>query len=238
MDKEQERWYLNRFATACPDFPPGEPISHENPDFLVESLSSMIGIELTRYFVRPAEGERPRQEQENLRSRIVSRAREVLASRDTRRLHVNVQFDFESNLHTRDIDRVAQYLAGSVEQSSVKQGSFEVIESDLPPEVLHVMVWRSKALTDSYWHADDIASTPEVSPEEVQAIIANKEPRLIDYRTSAEKNWLVIVADGSELSSHVDWPAQTLDHVYDSAFDRVYLFLNAHNRSIQLSISN
>ena len=235
VDKDNERWYLDRFVSTCPDFLPGKLTPDEEPDFLVNTPSGMIGMELTRFYVQLGADERPRQEQENLRLKIVDTAGRVFASRESRRLHVNVQFSLDSNLHKRDIERVGEQIAASVEAVQIEEGNYEVIDSDLPPEVAHIMVVRSAALSSSYWHADDIAFTPEAGSDQLQGIIASKEQRLRKYRSKAHTNWLIIVVDGSALSSVADWPEETLSHVYNSAFDCVYLFLNAQNRSMRLS---
>jgi hypothetical protein len=47
MQKERERWQVARFKNTCPEFPQGEILSTEEPDFLVESSGVKVGIELT-----------------------------------------------------------------------------------------------------------------------------------------------------------------------------------------------
>src|ERR687889_2769799 len=57
LQKARERAYLERFREKFADFPEGEVVSFEHPDFLIKTQSRRIGIELTEYHVQePDEG--------------------------------------------------------------------------------------------------------------------------------------------------------------------------------------
>ena len=57
LQKARERAYLERFREKFADFPEGEVVSFEHPDFLIKSQPRWIGIELTEYHVQePDEG--------------------------------------------------------------------------------------------------------------------------------------------------------------------------------------
>ena len=47
VKKARERAYLERFREKFADFPEGEVVSFEHPDFLIKTQSRRIGIELT-----------------------------------------------------------------------------------------------------------------------------------------------------------------------------------------------
>lgn len=150
-DKARERWYLDRFASTCKDFPAGQLIESEKPDFLIESHEERVGIELTRYYVPLPVGGRPPQEQEALRSRIIREAKDTIKSTDKRRFHVNVQFALASDLQKQDVQRISDQLAEAVRRSQVEQGKYEVIECSLPPEIENALIVNSDSLTDTYW---------------------------------------------------------------------------------------
>ena len=57
LQKAREWEYLQRFRENFADFPEGEVVSSEHPDFLIKTQSRRIGIELTEYHVQePDEG--------------------------------------------------------------------------------------------------------------------------------------------------------------------------------------
>ena len=49
LQKARERAYLQRFRENLADFPEGEVVPSEHPDFLIKAQPRWIGIELTEY---------------------------------------------------------------------------------------------------------------------------------------------------------------------------------------------
>ena len=72
---ETEKTYLEGFAKTLPKFPVGRLSKSENPDFLISNDGSTLGIELTRIFRKPPQGESPLREQESLREQIAESAK-------------------------------------------------------------------------------------------------------------------------------------------------------------------
>ena len=72
--KNQERHFLNMVAQATSDFPVGCIRDDEEPDFIIESGSDAIGIEVTRIFHAPCPDERPKQVEESEREQITQLA--------------------------------------------------------------------------------------------------------------------------------------------------------------------
>ena len=233
-NKELERWYLERFILTCPDFPAGEIKPSEQPDFLVGGKDTTVGIELTRFFVEHRSDERPRQEQESLRSRVLEEADRIHAAQDPRYVHVNVLFSLDSNLHKSDVVPIGAAIAHAVVNAPVDIGAFVTVDSRLPEGVNSMMIARSNKLTQSSWHFDDVGFTPEVTSSELQRIIRSKDDNLSQYRQQAPSHWLLIIVDGSGLSSTADFPEKVLHYGYESSFDRAYLFFNAQSSSIEL----
>ena len=76
MTKDEiEKTYLDGFAKTLAQFPVGCLSKSENPDFLVSNEEGTLGIELTRMFRKPLQGESPLRAQESLREKIIESAR-------------------------------------------------------------------------------------------------------------------------------------------------------------------
>ena len=50
MNKDSERFYLDKFRQNVANFPPGEILSDERPDFLIKGPGVTTGIEVTNFF--------------------------------------------------------------------------------------------------------------------------------------------------------------------------------------------
>jgi hypothetical protein len=72
---ELEHMYLEGFAKALPDFPPGTPQKSRNPDFLLDFHDHTLGIELTRLYRASSPGTPTLRSQESLRERIAAAAK-------------------------------------------------------------------------------------------------------------------------------------------------------------------
>ena len=51
VKKAREWAYLQRFRENFADFPEGEVVPSEHPDFMIRAQPRWIGIELTEYYV-------------------------------------------------------------------------------------------------------------------------------------------------------------------------------------------
>ena len=56
LQKAREQAYLQRFRENLVDFPEGEVVPSEHPDFLIKAQPRWIGIELTEYVQKPDGG--------------------------------------------------------------------------------------------------------------------------------------------------------------------------------------
>jgi len=100
--KDVERWQLDRFREAIDDFPAGDIISGEEPDFVVKSKGS-IGIELTSLIRRTPDGRQPMQEAESLRSRICKLAQKRFEASGGNSHQVYVEFAPHARLTKRRV---------------------------------------------------------------------------------------------------------------------------------------
>lgn len=235
--KQLELHYLRRFREIFPDFPAGEVIQTEEPDFLVNA----IGIELTRFFVKAPDERRPLQEQEQLRSQVILQSKTLFEKDYGVPLWVSVHFAKWSQLRKNQISELAENLTEIVERNFPNPGesSIEVFTGDnqdyFPKEFASVSVKRPSSLTEGYWSSPDIGFPPKLTSSDVQVELSKKNDRHNTYLQKCEAVWLIIVIDGHAISSFVDnIPEKTRQHGYDFQFNRVFLFRNFEGEIIEL----
>jgi len=72
--KEVERYQLETFRDVCTEFPAGEIIDSEEPDFLIKINDGVLGVELTELYHESSRSSRPMQAIEKLTDSIVEEA--------------------------------------------------------------------------------------------------------------------------------------------------------------------
>jgi hypothetical protein len=111
MTKDEiEQIYLEGVAKTLPKFPAGHLSKSENPDFLISNESGTLGIELTRIFRKPRQGESVLREQESLREQIVELAKARYDALGRVPIHVGVFFNDQIALRRRDVKPMATTL--------------------------------------------------------------------------------------------------------------------------------
>src|SRR3990172_5338391 len=112
MTKDEiEKTYLDGFAKTLAKFPVGWLSKSESPDFLISNEEGTLGIELTRIFRKPSQGESPLRAQESLRERITESAKARYDALGQPPIHVGVLFNNQFALRRQDVKQIAQRLA-------------------------------------------------------------------------------------------------------------------------------
>jgi hypothetical protein len=154
--KARERAYLERFRENFADFPEGEVVSFEHPDFLIKTQSRWIGIELTEYHVQePDEGwGSPMRALEGTEDKVLRTASEQYQSKGLPPVVVNVLWHPHQALVRRRITELAADLASLVKEHLPEIGHSVTIcrrrhpaWRSLPQEVASLTVVRQKSIS-------------------------------------------------------------------------------------------
>jgi len=113
-------------------------------------------------------------------------------------------------------------------------GDEDELDDLLNDHITAISIFRSPNLTVACWHAPGAAFIPRVGPKELQAIIAMKNSRYPIYRQKCDSVWLVIVANGSSISSWIDIDPSTGSNSFESRFDAVFLYRRAFQQVTEL----
>jgi hypothetical protein len=195
MTKEElEFLYLNRFAETFPEFPAGEVIKAENPDFLICNGQEKIGIELTRIFRKPPiDGSSPPRAQEELRERIVTLAKAKCDEMGIAPVHASVFFNEFHSFKKTDVEpmagRVASLIAKLLPDTgcSIQEEYMWTNRDYFPEEVAIISIYRVASLTETFISAPTAGFLPHLSQNEVQEEIDKKEKKINGYLESCNK---------------------------------------------------
>ncbi len=234
--KQRERRYLDRFRECYADFPSGEIVHSERPDFILLSDDLRLGIEVSEVFQPgPDHGGSP-QAQESLQTRTLHIASDIHLRNGGPFVDVAIQFARASDLTKRRVDRLARDLAELVGESRAEIG--EVIrlgdEDDLPEEIASLRIFRLPSLSRSHWNAAGAITVPRLDPPAIQDILNRKTSLLPGYLNHCDVCWLLLIADGFQFSGSVDVSESAYHHAFDSPFDRVLFFQVYERRIIRL----
>jgi hypothetical protein len=237
-----EQKHLELFKSLFPEFPEGEVIPGENPDFLVHLDESKLGIEHTKIHKKPDKKnnkqsgqEKPRevlsQAYESSQNKIVAMAREIAESRGIPKTWVDIIFRKNTRLNNKDCPKLAQDIVRVIEETIDSEKcirldkSYDVKKENLPEEVLSIKFHLLEEDGPSFWrpfHSSGwgIIATAQLI-KVIQAGIDSKKEKYKEYLENCSKCWLLLVAE-CKASSFIHPNEESLNHIYTSPFDRIY----------------
>jgi hypothetical protein len=234
--KQQEKFYLDRFRKSYPHFPCGTIYDSEKPDFLVRTDSSIIGIEL-RYIYRAAtiKGD-PQRAQESLRTSILMKAEEIYNSGGALPIQANVFFTEMGTLEKKGVPAIAATIAAAVAgvANMTQEHMFEVLDDDynldapqLLPDCVH-SVWciRLPSSSKARFTVSPSGSPRTMNSEYIQSLIDEKNRLLPGYDPACSFFWLVLVEEGNNASSFLEFSPDALKAQYSTSFQSIFYFKN------------
>ena len=209
MDKKKalERLSLEEAAAIYPDFPSGNVIETERPDFLISSDSRVTGIEVVNYVRGQGAGGSADRRNEILQQKVVDRGRREFESNHLEPLMVHFSWDLNRYPRKTDVPFIATSAAEVVEQY-IPQTLFghTRISSDrfsntlLCTFVSSINAMRVRNDRQALWSSIS-AGFVSVSEDELQRLLASKATKAQGYLQDCDEMWLLIVADGRYMSS-------------------------------------
>ncbi len=244
LQKAREQAYLQRFRENLVDFPEGEVVPSEHPDFLIKAQPRWIGIELTEYVQKPDEdGGSPMRAQERTEDKVLLTASRQHQSKDLPPVVVHVLWHPHEALGRRRIQELAAALAGLVQRHLPETGHSVTIRRrrhpawrSLPQEVAYLSVDRRIGFSKNSWTSVRAAWVPTLTSPKLQKLMRNKEAKVPSYRQQCREVWLLIVARGLEPSTHVDLGPEVEGYWFESGFDRAFFLHHANKYVAELRV--
>lgn len=230
--KKHELAHLLAFKDTISDFPEGNiPDNEENPDFPISTPEKIIGVELTEIFHEPKINGTTLQAEENYIFEILRKAKELYKTSKNLPIIVWVDLRIGTDFKKRSIDSISKSLVRIVEENIPDEDSFKEvrktweIDDPLPKVISSITIIRFGSLTKSRWGPTGIGGAmPPIPHEFVQKSIDKKNSKLESYRKRCDEVWLVLVVYGFLPSTFFEVSGKALTVVYNSNFERTYLF--------------
>jgi hypothetical protein len=222
-DKQPERFYINKLRDVLLGLPSDHFIDGESPDFRIGDL----GIEVTEFYYPPRPGERPHQELQALKERVVGIAERLHSEAGGPPLYLTAIFNEQRPLTKRSVPQVARALASAVlsqEAPRSVRDSVKLCRAVLPNEIPHVHVRGSVDGHDKLWQASAGGFVQQVESHHVQSVIDAKMQKAALARSCCARLWLLIVHDISNGAEAAEITAEALTATYGHSFDRVLWF--------------
>jgi hypothetical protein len=241
--KELERAQLDRFRCVFPEFPAGRIIETENPDFIVAADGRSVGIEVTELYWNRPSGKSPMQEQEALRRQIALEACRRYISRGLPAVHVSIHFNGLYPLSKGQVKDIASQVEAVVssnvpEPNAMYEESFDWENREyFPEEVDSLSVWNMPVMEAPFFSAPVAAFIPDLSRSDMVRTIQSKEPKLSRYRERCAEVWLLILSNGSKISTLFGGAEGVLADPYFSNFDRIFLLQQLEGKVHELKLS-
>lgn len=238
--QNREKAHLFAFKESIKNFPDGEIINRERPDFLVKNDHHITGIELTELFHEPRKDGTILQARYNYIFEILNEATRLYNSLNFSTVNAYVIFSVHANLGKGKVDRLAEQLVDIVKKNiPVENRAYNNIRRSidvniLPSEVSMVKIVRLDNIEESKFYPNGIRGAySEISAEYVEEGITSKNKKIEKYRSCCDRIWLLLVVDGSLPSSWFEVTGPALEKTYNSNFDKTYI-LDFQNKNSTL----
>jgi hypothetical protein len=239
--KVRERFLLDAFATVCTDFPTGTIEDTESPDFLISQGSSVIGIEVIDY-VRDQDGRGSvHRRNEILLQKLAIRARQEYESLYPYPLMIHfLGHPPGQQLSKIDMPRLALDAAETVGQFA-PETLFEGVRIDsdqfkgtmLQTVVASMSATRVRNARQASWSVVS-AGFVSASVQEIRELVAYKDAKVPTYLQRCHEVWLLIVGDGTSISSTLDLSEDVEQVVFPSRFERANFYDHQGKQVIRL----
>ena len=247
--KKIEKFHLDIFKSLYSEFPSGVvKVDRENPDFIVNSQIGKIGIEHTQLFKdMKVEDSFMSAGKYGNQQKILDTAKLICEKKDIPPLWVRVLFKFSNRGYTRDdIKRISKSLAVCIEDLDsrkllvseivLRRNDFirkidEIEELDITPRDYKNRTWLN-------YHRWEVVSARWVKQdfiEELQKCIDKKNSKYPVYRKKCNQCWLLIVVGRFNPAQGFDINENTKNHIYKSAFDRIFYLDVMQKNLVELS---
>lgn len=238
--KEEERFYLDRFAELVDNFPQGEIVETENPDFLVVS-DRRIGVEVTKLYWEPEPGQLPAQATAAARNRVVRVAQAMHSESEVPNCHVSIHFS-DDKIRGKDANKLAKSAFDVVANNLPQRNEMRRIppnmwtEFYMPDGLDSLLIYRDDGMPQSFYGSGECDFVPDLDPERdiQQRVLDGKNGRVDAYLQKCDEVWLVINIGFGELAGEFDISDIVSEHEYQLRFSRAYVLHQNAKRCIRL----
>lgn len=227
MGSRHEKYILDNFRELFINFPEGDVIPSEMPDFLVKSDIKTTGIELTHIFNDiHIDGKNNEKRRENIRRMVGDSLCEKLKLIIPYTFILSINFS-RKEFVTNDISRIVSESIQSLCEfhfvtSAIASVNFENI-GQLPNEIDQINVQRYDKMDSSFYSESAGGAIPNLTELHLAGVLSKKEQALKSYQY-CDEYWLLIESD----SFYSDAFNEIKLGRIETSFDRVFIY--RHNK--------
>lgn len=238
--KQLEILTADFFRGICPEFPKGRLVPSESPDFILSlGIRNSVGIEITRLYPAGPQNSHFSDDRRMIESVFVDRVRELFGNYSGDPVWVKFLFSNDRAPHDAEIllgsARVSAGLKKNLRNLSAKNLYLLIPPDDLPSFLDAVLLIKHPVLHESIWESCDLPGCDNDLVADVNHVIERKEEKLPLYQAGNHSQyWLLIVADRLSAFRKRNTGNIIMNHIFSSAFQRVYLIEMMNMRYFQL----
>lgn len=237
MKKVREFLHLRRLGELLRVLPASECQEAEGPDFIFDTPSGLLGIEVTEYHVDHRVTAR-----EKARLDILRRAERVHKAANRPPLFVTVVWNSSADITKAMRSALPGALADLVHSntpstgSTIKLRSSDSTNASLLGAIDCIAICRYAEEPNDLWYSPSGGDQRQMSPSDLQMTLDSKNALLPKYRQRAPTTWLLIVCGRTLEPTLPEITSGVTRHRFESGFDRVFLLSYLTGRAYELVV--
>ncbi|TAK11814.1 MAG: hypothetical protein EPO32_11145 [Anaerolineae bacterium] len=244
--KKQERDWIGEIGRIHPEFSELSDIKDsESPDFIAKREDIIIGVEVVEYVRGQSKGGSKQRQRAKIWKKISKQVEsDFQKSQNSSPLQITVSWNPSTYPSKREIQGATKSIIEFITSQLSSSGHTYPLELDyrgLPESVGKYMrrIEIIKGARNQLLHSVTYTSSGWVSIQldELQKIVVSKDALLPEYSKKVKDCWLVIVADGTDISSHVDLGNEVQHHRFKTGFKKVLFYNKPDSQVIELLIN-
>jgi hypothetical protein len=240
MNKELETIHVQGFKSSYRNFPEGELIPCEKPDFLIERDKGILGIEHKQIFKDAEDHGSSLQAQESLRSKLIKQVKKKYVDLGGEPISVYFTFNFHETIDAKQLFKISENISKlllpvDLEPNELKQIDLYNNESEYLNVLNSILLHKRIGLNEPNFSPLSMGWTKELRPQRIINEIKSKEEKIDDYRKKCDEIWLLIVADDFTNASSVDLSNETLKYSYETDFVKLFFYWHFQKVFVELS---
>jgi hypothetical protein len=233
--KEIERRHLHSFHHLCEDFPAGDLIEGEIPDFvIITPTGKKIGIEHTQVFKKSGADETAEQPDEATKDFITTAAKRHAELLELPPAHVALFFNPQ---YLRRVTGAKRRFLTKAEKQSIAESIAVFVGRHMPAQECSVecdwrpgqprqvdliQINRIYPVDRHIWRWPEFNTIQYNATERFQDAITKTSTMYAPCLCECDECWLLVVADSFQSSGNIHPDATSLSDVYTSPFSRIY----------------
>ncbi|WP_242921588.1 hypothetical protein [Pontibacter liquoris] len=235
---EIEEYFFQKLNELYPKLPKGKVSKPEPPDFVIDTGTETVAIEITQIYNEKEANEKfPPAQKYATEDSIVEEAKRLFYLRSKIPLHVS--FSFASNVLLNENQKrslsnwICQFVEAEAQKRELDKHFSFTYREELPQELIRVSGYYFPNVTGTSWFAIKSRLVPNLTKREVLNIISRKEKKLNQYSNKVDKTILVI-AEGLIPNSWYDSIETFGNSELKSEFDKIFIIRYLSNQLIEL----